>query len=148
LRRWVGEAQAALRHAVEVVVAACYGRAEQLADSGSSAPIGSNCRCAPSRHREELDRTQEEVNEMMFVWLQCFISEFCSSLSQSLYPLLNLPFHHLLRRRRTVESSPSLDEEGEGGAQTGQAAVALVASDPSLPKDASAFLLPMDCKLT
>ncbi|XP_047057884.1 uncharacterized protein LOC124664393 [Lolium rigidum] len=74
----------------------------QLAASGSSAPIGSNCRSTVLRRR----------------------------------------------RRRTVESSPSLDEEGEGGAQTGQAAVALVASDPSLPKDASAFLLPMDCKLT
>jgi hypothetical protein len=113
-----------------------------------SSSVGGQREQRPHWLQLPLDRTQEEVNEMMFVWLQCFISEFRSSLSQSLYPLFNLPFHHLLRRRRTVESSPSLDEEGEGGAQTGQAAVALVASDPSLPKDASAFLLPMDCKLT
>ncbi|XP_051225162.1 uncharacterized protein [Lolium perenne] len=63
LRHWAGEAQTMLRHAVELVAAKCCGRAEQLADSGSSIASGSNCRHALSRRWEERDSTQQEDEE-------------------------------------------------------------------------------------
>jgi hypothetical protein len=97
LRHWAGEAQTVLRHAVELVAAKCCGRAEQLANSGSSIASGSNCRHALSRRWEERDSTQQEVN----IWCLCSCS--VSSLSFSLHCLNLSIFSERRRRRRSVD---------------------------------------------